>query len=279
MSDRQRFKLPAVDTSAGILMLGVLLAGLGWFLPLQLRWITTPLVFFVPGNAIVSAIFGRQLEFGGVRRVGLCGVMSLVSYSVMALAVFGLGFTMSQGSVVLSVLVLSVLAAAVVEFRTRSWPAFAVPRHAAYARSISMSEVAIPALAMAAALIVAYGSVKVLPRKPADEYSAIAFDGTWALTNRVVRVDATLDVQVQYQVLNRTRTTQTYLVTTGIEEDTQWGSDVITIEPGADYHGSATGKVTEGSCSSRLEVLLEQVGSEQTRDPLVLYFRDTNGDC
>ncbi|MEZ5342391.1 MAG: hypothetical protein R2706_13365 [Acidimicrobiales bacterium] len=61
----RRPSLFAIDSPLGIIGLGLALATLGYGLPIDLRWVTLPLVFFAPGNAVVSAIFGRQR----VRRV------------------------------------------------------------------------------------------------------------------------------------------------------------------------------------------------------------------
>ncbi|MEZ5342392.1 MAG: hypothetical protein R2706_13370 [Acidimicrobiales bacterium] len=90
--------------------------------------------------------------------------MSLVSYSIMALTVFGLGFRLSHLSVVLSVATLSLVCGGIVALRTKRWPEFSKPAHAEYARQVAPHQIVVPFVAMASALLVAYGSVKVFPQ-------------------------------------------------------------------------------------------------------------------
>lgn len=97
------------------------------FLPDGIRWITTPLAFWLPGHALVTAVFGRRLEFGGVRRICLELLLTLATYPILALAVFSLAIPMSHETVAVSTWLFVAGCAAVAEVRQRRGPVATAP--------------------------------------------------------------------------------------------------------------------------------------------------------
>ncbi len=270
-----------VDT-ARFLVVSTTLFGLAALtLPPAVRWILVPAALVVPGHALVSALFGQHLEFGGVRRLALTVVLSFVAYSLAALAVFAAGFRMSRVTVVVSIELLAWACAGVVahrKVRAQRGEPVSDPPPPTYRPRLEIRHLVVPLGAMTLALVVAWGSVHVLPRRPPEEYSAIAFDGTWALVNRTVPVDPGTDTVVQFRVFNRTRSEQTYDVDARIDEGPRWSSATLVVPALSSASGTVTGRVPAGACHARLEVAMH-VDDGIERDPLVVYFRDVDADC
>ncbi|RMH69810.1 MAG: DUF1616 domain-containing protein [Actinomyces sp.] len=271
-----------VDTARFVVASAAALGVAALLLPPSVRWVLVPAALFVPGHAVVSALFGQHLEFGGVRRAALTVVLSFVSYALLALAVFAAGFRMSRVTVVVSVNVLAWVCAAVIahrKIRAQRGEAVSDPPPPTYRPRLDPRQLVVPVGAMVLALVVAWGSVHVLPRRPPEEYSAIAFDGSWALVNRTVAVDPGTDTVVSFRVMNRTRSEQTYQVSARIDEGPSWSSTTLVVPALSTATGTVTGRVPAGACHARLEVAMDVEGDDVDRDPLVLYMRDVDAEC
>jgi hypothetical protein len=262
-----------------LVVAGTALALLSYLLPTGIRWLLVPLALVLPGHAFICAVFGDRLEFSGVRRVSLAVLLSLVTYPILALAVSGTTLRMTQATVAASTWLFVAGCAAVVGVRARRSSADhigAEPEHPA--PPIDWRQLVVPGVAMAAALLIAWAGVQFLPRKPVDEFSVAAFDGSWSLVDAVVPVDPGLDPVVSAVVENRTTTTQSYRVTSGLVDGPEWTSTTRVLEPGQDWRLQVTGAVPAGECRAKLEIRVRP-SDGPALDPLTVYFRDRDADC
>ena len=140
-------------------------------------------------------------------------------------------------------------------------------------------ELIVPFAAMAAALTIVWGSVHVLPRKAPDAFSSISLDGTWALTARAVPANPSRDVEVTYRIDNKTPRTQEYAVSASIVDGPEWSATTVTIEAGASWVGTVSGRIMADSCRSRLEIDMMVVGDPEDHFPLAVFFRDSTLEC
>ena len=272
----------SIDRARTIVFLGSIMCLGVLVLPPVVRWVMLPLAFTLPGHALVVAIFGQQLEFGGFRRVGLSAAMTLVVYPLFALTALVAGARWTETTVVVSTMLLIGGCAAVIARRKvraqRGVPRIE-PRSEAYEVTIPGRDLVVPALAIGLSVLITWASVSVLPRKPLDEFSSIALDGTWALTARAVPVDPERTTVVQFRVTNETTSELSYVVTAGIVDGPDWTGATETLAPGATWIGEAEGQALAGSCRSKLEIDMHVVDDQTNHYPLAVYFRDQTISC
>jgi len=278
--------MPHFDSAVAVFALGLVLATGGLLLPTSVRWIMWPLAMTVPGHAIISAAFGRHLDFSGFRRAGLTAAMTLVAYPLLALTGLVLGLRLTHLSVVLSTAVLTSGCAGVILRRERSEAVLGIdhpeqleePPEVGSSR-IRLSELIIPTLAIGTSMLIALASISVFPRKAPDEFSSIALEGTWALAAHVVPADPGRDITVSFRIDNETTRRQEYIVRAAMVDGPDWSTRTRILEPGQAWVDTVGGRVTPGSCRSRLEIDMEVVGDPEDHFPLAVFFRDNTIDC
>jgi len=272
-----------VDRARSLLVMAALLTLGSTLLPTSVRWIMVPLAFALPGHAIVCATFGRHLEFGGVRRVGLSIAITLTTYPIIALTALVLEMRMTKTVVVAGTDILIGGCAAVVARRAslrRRGLSEPEPVSDHYAdATIRVRELLIPGSAMVAAIVVVFASVVVLPRRLPDEYSSIALDGTWALVSRAVPVEPGHPIEVQFQVVNKTREVHDYTVSGQIVEGPAWSSVTKRLQPNEVWKDTVTGEAKSGSCRSRLNISMTVTGDAVAHSPLAVFLRDRSIQC
>jgi len=273
----------AIDRARSLLVMAALLTLGATLLPTSVRWLTVPLAFALPGHAMVCAIFGRHLEFGGVRRAALSIAITLTTYPIIALIALVLEMRMTKFVVVVGTDILIGGCSAVVARRAslrRRGLAEPEPVSEHYAdASIRIRELLIPGTAMAAAVLVVLASVVVLPRRLPDEYSSIALDGTWALASRAVPVDPGRSIEVQFQVVNKTREVHDYMVSGQVVDGPTWTTATKRLQPDEIWKGTVSGQAKTGSCRSRLNVELSVTGETAAHSPLAVFLRDRSVQC
>lgn len=279
-------RIPRLDSAITVFALGVVLCLGGWFIPEGARFVMLPLAFWVPGHAFVSAAFGQHLDVGGFRRIGLEMAITLTSYPLIALSGLVLGFYWLKSTVIIGTLLLVSLCSAVIwrreqlEARGRVEEPDRLEEPAEVGASrIRWSELVLPFSSISLALLIAAASLVVFPRKAPDPYNAIALEGTWALAAHAVPANPSNDVSVTYRIDNRTTEVQEYVVRSGIVDGPEWETQVVAIEPGEFYIGTATGRIAEDRCRSRLEIDMDVVGDDEDHFPLALFFRDSTIEC
>jgi uncharacterized membrane protein len=259
----------------------------GLLLPPSLRWLTVPLVLWLPGHALVCADFGHSLELTGVRRVCLSVLLSLATYPILALVVSALGVAMSGITVAVSTWVFIGGCAAVVWRRTRrsGHTGGEVPREgsgevpgAGPGRRSALTAVMVPGAAIVASMLIAWAGVTMLPRKPADEFSAAAFDGPWALVSSVVPVQPDTFETVAVRVWNHTSHPVTYRVTGAVDEGEAWSSTRLEIRAGHSEVVQVVGAAPAGACRARLSIGI-QASQGPPLNPLTLYLKDAEATC
>ena len=273
----------AIDRARSLLVMAALLTLGATLLPTSVRWLTLPLALALPGHALVCAIFGRHLEFGGVRRVALSIAITLTTYPLIALTALVLEMRMTKFVVVAGTDILVGGCAAVVAHRAskrRRGQAEPEPVSDHYAdASIRVRELLIPGAAMIAAVLVVLASVVVLPRRLPDEYSSIALDGTWSLVSHAVPVDPQQSIEVQFQVANKTRETHDYTVTGQVVDGPSWSTATKRLQPGEVWQDTVSGQTKAGSCRSRLNIELSVTGETAAHSPLAVFLRDRSAQC
>jgi len=273
----------ALDRARSLLVMAALLTLGATLLPTSVRWLTLPLAFALPGHAMVCAIFGRHLEFGGVRRAALSIALTLTSYPIIALTALVFEMRMTKFVVVGGTDVLVGGCAAIVARRAwlrRRGVGEPDPVSNQYAdATIRFRELIIPGAAMITAILVVLASVVVLPRRLPDEYSSIALDGTWALASRVVPVDPGRSIEVQFEVTNRTREVHNYTVSGQVADGPAWSSVTKRLQPQEVWNGTVSGQAKKGSCRSRLNIELSVTGESITHSPLAVYLSDRSIQC
>ncbi|MEM1335616.1 MAG: DUF1616 domain-containing protein, partial [Actinomycetota bacterium] len=245
-----------------------------------------PLAAFVPGHAIVCAVFGDHLDFGGFRRVGLSMALTLAAYPMMALAGIVVGRYWTHGTVVGGTFLLTVGCAFVqwrrevrtAEGRTAEPDRIEEPAEVGPSR-IRISELILPGISIGLALLIAWASISVFPRKAPDEFSSIALEGTWALTARAVPANPSNDVSVTFRIDNETTSVQEYVVRSAIVDGPGWETKTQVLEPGQAWVDTVSGRIAEGRCRSRLEIDMEVVGDAEDHFPLAVFFRDSTIEC
>ncbi len=273
----------ALDRARSLLVMAAVLTLGSVLLPTSVRWLTLPLAFALPGHAMVCAIFGRHLEFGGVRRAALSIALTLTSYPIIALSALVFEMRMTKTVIVVGTDMLVGGCATVVA--RRAWlrqrglaEAEPVSDHYADA-TIRIRELIIPGTAMVTAILVVLASVVVLPRRPPDEYSSIALDGTWALASRVVPVDPGRSIEVQFEVANRTREVHDYTVSGQVVDGPSWSAVTKRLRPQEVWKGTVSGPVKAGSCRSRLNIQLSVTGESVRHSPLAIFLSDRSVEC
>ncbi|MFN8041624.1 MAG: DUF1616 domain-containing protein, partial [Acidimicrobiales bacterium] len=233
------------------------------FLPDGIRWITTPLAFWLPGHALVTAVFGRRLEFGGVRRICLELLLTLATYPILALAVFSLAIPMSHETVAVSTWLFVAGCAAVAEVRQRR----GARRHGAAGRTaaapprtpaVDVRQLLVPGLAIAAMLLIAWGSVHVLPRAEPVPFSSAALAGPWSLVTGAVPYDAGVDPSIDVAVTNQTGGDEDYTVTAVVRAadgtTTSWPTTSASLSPGESRTVTVSGPLPAGQCRAQVAV-------------------------
>ncbi|MEO0492529.1 MAG: DUF1616 domain-containing protein [Actinomycetota bacterium] len=275
-----------LTSSVAILVLGLVLCAGGLFIPIEYRFVLWPLAVFVPGHAIVCAVFGDHLDFGGFRRVGLSMALTLAAYPMMALTGIVVGRYWTHGTVVGGTLLLTV-ACAFVQWRRevraeqglvaepdrREEPAEVGPSR------LRVTELLLPGGSIVLALLIAWASITVFPRKAPDEFSSISLEGTWALTARAVPANPSNDVSVTFRIDNETTRVQVYVVTAAIVDGPGWETKTQILEPGQAWVDTVSGRIADGRCRSRLEIDMEVVGGDEDHFPLAVFFRDSTIEC
>lgn len=279
-------RIPRLDSSVTVFCLGVALCLGGWFIPIGFRFVMLPLALWVPGHAIVSAAFGRHLDFGGFRRIGLSMALTLAAYPLTALSGLVLGFYWLKSTVIVGTFIVVSLCAAIIwrreqldaAGRTEAPDRLEDPAEVGASR-IRWSELILPFSSIALALVIGWASLFVFPRKAPDAYSSIALEGTWALTAHAVPANPANEVTVTYRIDNRTPQVQEYVVRSAVVDGPDWGTASVAIEPGEAYVGTVTGPIAAGSCRSRLEIDMDVLGDDEDHFPLAVFFRDSTIDC
>ena len=269
-----------------VLGLGLVLCAGGVFIPVEYRFVMWPLAVFVPGHAIVCALFGDHLDFGGVRRVGLSMALTLAAYPMMALTGLVLGRTWTHATVIAGTLILTLGCAFVVRRRTvrtrQGWasePGRVEEAAEVGPSRVRISELLLPGASIGLALLIAWASVSVFPRKAPDAFSSIALEGTWALTARAVPANPSNDVSVTFRVDNETNRAQEYIIRSGIVDGPEWETKRQILEPGQAWVDTVSGRVADGRCRARLEIDMEVVGDREDHFPLAVFFRDSTIEC
>lgn len=273
----------ALDRARSLLVMAALLTLGATMLPTSVRWLTLPLAYALPGHAMVCAIFGRHLEFGGVRRAALTIALTLPTYPIIALSALVLEMRMTKTVVVVGTDLLVGGCAAIVARRARlrrrgvGQPE-PVSSHYADA-TIRIRELIIPGAAMITAILVVLASVVVLPRRLPDEYSSIALDGTWALASRVVPVDPGRSIEVQFEVTNKTREVHDYTVSGQVVDGPTWSTVTKRLEPQEVWNGTVSGQAKKGSCRARLNIQMSVTGESTKHSPLAVFLSDRSIEC
>jgi hypothetical protein len=271
----------AVDSARFLVLAATAVLALSFLLPTAVRWVLTPAVLLLPGHAFVCAAFGRRLEFGGVRRVALSALLSLVTYPILALAVSGLSVPMSHTTVAVSTwLFVGACAAVVARRRIRTARGVVtddVPP-SGYRPQLDWRQLVVPGLAMAAALLVVWAGVQYLPRKPPTTFSAASFAGPWALIDGVVPADPGTDPVVELRVDNRTTSAERYTVEARVVDGPDWSGGRLDIPAGGSHTTTVTGMVPAGACRAKVEVRVRP-SNGPALDPLTLYVRDRTASC
>lgn len=257
------------------------------FLPDGIRWITTPLAFWLPGHALLTAVFGRRLELGGVRRICLELLLTLATYPILALAVFSLAVPMSHETVAVSTWLFVTGCAVVAEVRQRR----AASRHAPAGRTeaapprtpaVDVRQLLVPGLAMAAMLLIAWGSVHVLPRAEPVPYSSVALAGPWSLVQGAVPYDAGIDPSIEVAVTDQTGGEVDYTVTAVVRAadgtTTSWPVVDARLAAGETRTVTVTGPLPAGQCRAQVAVAVTP-STGPAPDPLTVPFRDRAATC
>ncbi len=258
-------------------------------IPASLRFVLIPAALLIPGHAMVCAIFGSALPFGGFRKVSLMIVLSLTSYPVSAIAAISVGIRLTRVSVVVTMLLLVLVCAAIVDFRNRRSGdvALGMPNGdrnvatngAAPEVPVQWTSLLVPGAAMVlAALIIAVSPV-VLPRASPQEFTTFSLSNRWSLVAGSVPIPEGSEPTVQVQLVNSSTQEQTYRLEPSVQNGDAWEPTVITLAAGERWNGSVTGPVPASVCRARLEIDLVQEGSAVDFDPLVLFFDDPALDC
>lgn len=275
-----------LTSSVAVFSLGLVLCVGAWLIPESYRFVLWPLAMFVPGHAIVTAVFGDHLDFGGFRRVGLSMALTLAAYPLVALSALIVGRRWTEGTVLVgSFLLISACAATIrrrevrAQYgRTDAPDRTEEPAEVGSSR-IRLSELVLPGFSIGLALLIAWASLFVFPRKAPDEFSSIALEGTWALTARSVPANPSRDVAVTFRIDNETTTVQEYVVTSGIVDGPDWETKSQVLEPGQAWVDTVSGRVAPGRCRSRLEIDMTVVGDPEDHFPLAVFFRDSTIEC
>lgn len=256
-------------------------------LPDGIRWITTPLAFWLPGHALVTAVFGRRLEFGGVRRVCLELLLTLATYPILALAVFSLAVPMSHETVAVSTWLFVAGCAAVAEVRQRRGArrdgaagrsAAAPPRTPA----VDVRQLLVPGLAIAAMLLIAWGSLLVLPRAEPVPFSSVALAGPWSLVQGAVPYDAGVDPSIEVAITNQTTSDEDYAITAVVRAadgtTTSWLTTSASLAAGETRTLTVAGPLPAGQCRAQVAVAVTP-SQGPALDPLTVPFRDRAATC
>lgn len=269
-----------------VLGLGLLLCAGGLLIPIEYRFVMWPLAVFFPGHAIVCAVFGDHLDFGGFRRVGLSMALTLAAYPMMALAGIVVGRYWTHGTVIGGTFILTAGCAFVVWRREQRALLGRVaepdrveePAEVGPSR-IRISELFLPGASILLSLLIAWASLSIFPRKAPDAFSSIALEGTWALTARAVPANPSNDVSVTFRVDNETTQVQEYVIRSGIVDGPGWETKRQVLEPGQAWVDTVSGRIAEDRCRSRLEIDMEVVGDDEDHFPLAVFFRDSTIEC
>ncbi len=275
-----------LTSSWSILTLGVVLCSGALLIPAEFRFVMWPLAMYVPGHAIVTAVFGDHLDFSGFRRVGLSMALTLAAYPMLALAGLVVGRYWTRGTIVGGTFLLVSACAFVVWRREQRAAAGLVdepdqveePAEVGSSR-IRITELILPTCSIGLALLIAWASLFVFPRKAPDEFSSIALEGTWALTARAVPANPSRDVEVTFRIDNETTQVQEYVVRSGIVDGPEWETKTQILEPGQAWVSTVAGRIAEDRCRSRLEIDMEVVGDDEDHFPLAVFFRDSTIEC
>ena len=256
-------------------------------LPDGIRWITTPLAFWLPGHALVTAVFGRRLEFGGVRRICLELLLTLATYPILALAVFSLAIPMSHETVAVSTWLFVAGCAAVAEVRQRRGArrrgaagraAAAPPRTPA----VDVRQLVVPGLAMGAMLLIAWGSLHVLPRAEPVPFSSVALAGPWSLVQGAVPYDAGVDPSIEVAITNQTSGDEDYEITAVVRNadgtTASWPATSASLAAGETRTITVTGPLPAGRCRAQVAVAVTP-NRGPALDPLTVPFRDRAASC
>lgn len=273
-------RLP-VDSARFLVASATVTLVLSFVLPTAVRWLLVPAVLLLPGHAFVCAAFGRRLEFGGVRRICLSVLLSLVTYPILALAVSGLSVPMSHRTVAASTwLFVAACAAVVARRRIRSDRGVItddVPPPG-YRPQVDWRQLVVPGTAILASLVIVWAGVQFLPRKAPTPFSAASFAGPWALVDSVVPVEPGTEPVVEVRVANRTTGTERYTVSATVVGGPEWSTTSLEIAPGSSDTTTVTGAVPAGACRAKVEVRVRPVQGPAL-DPLTLYVRDRAAAC
>ncbi len=273
-----------VLAGAGFLVGGSLVLPTAW------RLLVLPLALVVPGNALLVVLFRESVVFSGARRLALSAVLSSCVYPILALAVMVAGNRLTRWSVLVSVVLFCFVTAGVSSRWFSSLGLKVWLRRVADEVSVDVPPWALGVCTIALAMAVAFGGASAFERKPADEFHAYAFAGTWALVAGEVDVVGGSESTVQVELVNSTSLPATYVVDARIG-DVSWESVSVSVAPLSNRIVSIAGEVPEGLCHEQFTVAVaispeEPAGlafaepaQRVSRSPLFLWMTDRTANC
>jgi uncharacterized membrane protein len=228
-------------------------------LPDGVRFVLLPAVLFLPGHALVMALFGTNEPSGDVViRVALRVVLSLAVLPIVGVVVALASVAFNRTTVVLVTGAVCVTAAIVGRLRTPI--AATVPQRPGSADATGEPpRAARVAWWYALAIALAIGAVLVTQAVMADPieepYSRLAIVGSVAdFTGRSGEVEVTVDV------LNGTGRARDYQVGAVSDGGPVWTPTVVHLEAGETGRLALRGAVAAGPCDADLRVVLQTAG-------------------
>jgi len=260
-------------------------------LPALRAIVALPLALFVPGYAVVLALFGRRTPLDAAPLAALAALLSMALYPLLALVLYAAGWPLSTGSV------LAATDSAILLFTAMAAARLAAPRRPrAYAelrstlptmgleyekdrplsRRQGPSRLAAGALGVAVMLIllgsVTAGASRLLPASPPAPSTAFYLAGRWSRLSSVVPLAPGHRLAVAVGVANNTGRRQVYRLSP-LLDGARWRAVRLTLPAGSTWTGTVAGRVPAGGCLHRLSLTLHSGGSRVALRPLVLWVR------
>jgi Protein of unknown function (DUF1616) len=237
---------------AGAPLLGVaLLAELtGFPTNLVIGLVSVTLALLLPGYALTRALPGLGADRDPVSLVGLSFVLSLASYPLLGLMLYGLGIRLSTGSVLaaLAVEVAAATAAGLVQERGRG-PA----RTAAAPPAWSTSGTAL--LALAAIVLLPLAVRPHLPAPAAPPFSQLSLTEEAARSARLTRVHGSA-LAIDATVENHTGQARRYTLLGRVDARAAHPATSFTLADGGVATGRVRLEIPRSPCAHRAQVVL-----------------------
>lgn len=264
-----------------LVLCGALLMSLGAFLPIAaLRVVLVmPLALFLPGFAMIVALFGVRPRLDVVVLAALSTLLSMAIYPLVGLALYYAAVRLSTISVVTAMDVVLLLLLGVTVVRANSgWLGdgpYPTIREARARPSVWQGSRGV--LLFAAIVAVVGASVLVaaqfLPQAKKDTFTQFYLSGQWSHDQSTASLAPGRRQTVTVGITNQTRQRHVYRLLPTLDGSPSWIGSSVTLSPGRSWTGAVSGFVPASGCVHRLSIQLVQDGTQLPLDDLVVWLQ------